>query len=570
MIHYLLQTIAFQLFFLIVYDLFLKKETFFNWNRLYLGVTPLLSCIIPLIKIERLGKVMPREYVVMLPEVIVGPGADQVREIEVTATVPLWQWVLFAGIVLSLVLFIVKITRVYRLRHKGKIIRKQTHEEVVLPDSNTAFSFFSSIYLGDKVYRKDHKHIIAHELVHIREKHTIDLLFFELLGVLFWFNPLVYIFQGRMAELHEFIADAKTAGPDKKESYRLLLQEVFKTEKISFINPFFKSSLIKKRIVMLQKSKSRKIWQFKYLVLVPLVLGMLVYSSCENEETVISEDGSSISSQVEQLKATIAKKENITEQEKEEILMLNEVVIVALGEGKAMENGELKSPEFQHSSSKPKEYIPFASVEEVPVFPGCESSADPRACFQESIQKHIRKYFRYPEEAQDQGIQGRVAILFTIDKEGNIVNIRKRGPSPILEQEAVRIIEKLPKMTPGKHRGEAVNVPFSIPITFRLQSGSVEDKRHSAVGKNPDNGEVLAFNDMTKDDGYVYGTVVNSSMNLPGVNVAVKGTGRGTITDFDGNFKIKAAKGDVLHMSYIGLTDVEFAVNDHNRYKVMM
>ncbi|MGS2763874.1 TonB family protein [Sinomicrobium sp. M5D2P9] len=567
MIHYLLQTIAFQLFFLIVYDLFLKKETFFNWNRLYLWVTPLLSCIIPLIKIERLGKVMPQEYVVMLPEVIVGPGANQAREIEVTATVPFWQWILLAGIVLSLVLFVVKIARVYRLRHKGKIIRKQTHEEVVLPDSNTAFSFFRSIYLGDKVYRKDHKHIIAHELVHIREKHTIDLLFFELLRVLFWFNPLVYIFQARMAELHEFIADAKTAGPDKKESYRLLLQEVFKTEKISFINPFFKSSLIKKRIVMLQKSKSRKIWQFKYLVLVPLVIGMLVYSSCENEETVVPEGNASISSQVQQLKAAIAKKGDITEQEREEIMTLSEIVVVGY-EGKAKTKIEIDYPDVEYSSSDLD--VPFAVVDQVPVFPGCESSADPRACFQESMQKHIRKYFRYPEEAQDQGIQGRVAIMFTIDKEGNIVHIRKRGPSPILEQEAVRIIETLPKMTPGKHRGEAVNIPFSIPITFRLASDSVEDKRHSGVSKSPDNGKVLASGDMTKGDGYVYGTVVNSSMSLPGVNVAVKGTGRGTITDFNGSFKIKAAKGDVLHMSYIGLTDVEFTVNDHNNYEVMM
>ncbi|UGU14342.1 energy transducer TonB [Sinomicrobium kalidii] len=113
--------------------------------------------------------------------------------------------------------------------------------------------------------------------------------------------------------------------------------------------------------------------------------------------------------------------------------------------------------------------VPFAVIEDVPVFPGCEDAKDKRACFQEMMQKHIRKHFRYPEIAQEMGVQGRVAVMFTIDKDGSITNIRMRGPDKNLEKEAQRIISKLPKMTPGKQRGRAVRVPFSIPITFRLQ-----------------------------------------------------------------------------------------------------
>ncbi|RAV30918.1 M56 family metallopeptidase [Sinomicrobium soli] len=570
MIHYLLQTVAFQLFFLMVYDLFLKKETFFNWNRLYLWATPLLACVIPFIRIERLGKVMPQEYVVMLPEVIVGPGTDRVGEAEVVAAVPLWQWILFAGMVLSLVLFAVKITRIFRLRRRGRIIRKQTHEEVVLPDSNTAFSFFRSIYLGDRVYRKNHRHIIAHELVHIRQKHTVDLLFFELLRVLFWFNPLVYVFQGRMAELHEFIADAKTTGPDKRESYSLLLQEVFKTEKISFVNPFFKSSLIKKRIIMLQKAKSRKIWQFKYLVLVPLVLGMLVYSSCEREEAVPSTEEVSIAEQVRRLKSAIAEKDNMTEEEIEQLMDLNEMVIIGYG-GKAGTPLEDKYPALESPSSGPG--VPFGEVEQVPVFPGCENADNPRECFQEKMREHIRKHFRYPEQAQKENIQGRVAIMFTIDTGGNITDIRKRGPSPYLENEAVRIIEKLPVMAPGRSGGKVVNVPFSIPITFRLQSGidTEQTKSRSGVKKSEDRGKVFSSRQPGGEAGYVYGVVRDSDgNNIPGVNISVRGTERGTITDFDGNYKIGARRGETLRVSYIGLDDVEFKVGDHNNYKVVM
>jgi protein TonB len=113
--------------------------------------------------------------------------------------------------------------------------------------------------------------------------------------------------------------------------------------------------------------------------------------------------------------------------------------------------------------------VPFAVIEDVPVFPGCEGASDKKACFQEQMQKHIRKHFRYPEIAQEMGVQGRVNVMFVIQKDGSIGGIRMRGPDKNLEAEALRIIELLPDMTPGKQRGRPVKVPFSIPITFRLQ-----------------------------------------------------------------------------------------------------
>ena len=111
----------------------------------------------------------------------------------------------------------------------------------------------------------------------------------------------------------------------------------------------------------------------------------------------------------------------------------------------------------------------WSTIEEVPVFPGCENEKDKRACFNEMMQKHIRKNFRYPELAQEMGIQGRVNTQFVINNDGSIGAILKRGPHDVLEKEAVRILSKLPKMTPGKQRGSAVKVSFAIPITFQLQ-----------------------------------------------------------------------------------------------------
>lgn len=113
--------------------------------------------------------------------------------------------------------------------------------------------------------------------------------------------------------------------------------------------------------------------------------------------------------------------------------------------------------------------VPFSVIENVPVFPGCENESNKRACFNKMMQKHIGKNFRYPEIAQEMGVQGRVSVMFTIQKDGSIGNVRMRGPDKNLEKEAARIIGKLPKMTPGMQRGRAVRVPFSIPITFKLQ-----------------------------------------------------------------------------------------------------
>ncbi len=114
--------------------------------------------------------------------------------------------------------------------------------------------------------------------------------------------------------------------------------------------------------------------------------------------------------------------------------------------------------------------VPFAVIEDVPVFPGCEQVAkeERRACFEQKIQEHVKKNFRYPEIALEMGIQGKVHVQFIINVDGNITDIKTRGPDRLLENEAERIIATLPKMTAGKQRGRSVKVPFSIPVTFKL------------------------------------------------------------------------------------------------------
>lgn len=116
--------------------------------------------------------------------------------------------------------------------------------------------------------------------------------------------------------------------------------------------------------------------------------------------------------------------------------------------------------------------VPFAVIENVPIYPGCEAmktNDERKVCFQKKVQEHVRKEFRYPATALELDIQGKVYVQFAIDGKGTITDIRTRGPDRNLEIEASRIVALLPKMTPGMQRGRAVKVPYSIPINFVLQ-----------------------------------------------------------------------------------------------------
>jgi protein TonB len=134
-------------------------------------------------------------------------------------------------------------------------------------------------------------------------------------------------------------------------------------------------------------------------------------------------------------------------------------------EERVIEVEEVKIEEVEEEIS-----VPFSVVEMVPIFPGCigATNEELKDCFNQKINEHIIKNFRYPQTALELGVYGRVYVLFVIDKDGNVTNIKSRGPDKMLEKEAERIISLLPVMKPGLQRGNPVTVPYSIPINFQI------------------------------------------------------------------------------------------------------
>lgn len=467
MIGYLIQTIAFQLLFLILYELLLKKETFFQWNRAYLCFTPLLALILPFIKIPALQTAIPQNFVVALPEITIGNTTATQNTIAATnPSFALFEIILLTGIALSTMLFLWKLYKIRQLKRKGKTEISENITIIHLPKSTEAFSFAGAIYIGEHLSIHAKEQIIQHEQVHIKQKHYADLLYFELLRILFWFNPLIYIFQKRTATLHEYIADAETVSlSDKKEYYQNLLSEVFQTQNISFINTFFNHSLIKKRIVMLHKSKSKKSQLVKYALLLPVLAGMLFYTSCTQEIETPSKE-SSVTQKIEELKMALENNESgLTVSESNELYEL-------------VKNAPLKGVDERNAISLfnqgELDALPFAVIDQVPVYPGCENLAtneERKNCMAENINNLVIENFN-KDIFDEWGIKGRarITVQFKIDTQGNVVDIFSRAPNNFLQEEAKRVISLIPKMQPGKQDGKDVSVLYSVPIVFEIKN----------------------------------------------------------------------------------------------------
>jgi len=250
----ILQVLVFQLCFLVVYEALLRKETFFNWNRGYLLITSIISLVLPFIKLKSFSKVIPSEFFVNLPAVILGEEkVDSPAILENLNTVAentnsitfsmLWIW--YAGILVFGCVLFFKLYKIWRFKRSSNSIQKNGYSIITLKNSEDAFSFLKSIFLGDQIESAQKESILKHEKVHVEEKHTLDLLWFEILRIVFWFNPLVYIYQKRITEVHEFIAD-KSASKQQQNYYESLLAKTFNIAQFSIVNQFYSSSLIKK------------------------------------------------------------------------------------------------------------------------------------------------------------------------------------------------------------------------------------------------------------------------------------------------------------------------------------
>lgn len=447
-----------------------------------------MSFVLPLVQLQVFANTMPELLIINLPEVVIGkvdasPSMGTIETAAQIMTKNSWQWMylIYGGMLIAAILFSIKLFKLLYLIEKNP---KRWHGDILLIKllkSTAAFSFFNRVFIGDAIDETKRNTILQHEMVHVMHRHSIDLLFFEVLRIIMWFNPLIYLYQSRITALHEYIADAEvTKNQDKQVYYQNLLAQVFDTNKISFINPFYKQSLIKKRIVMLSKSKSKSAKLFKYLLLIPLILGMIIYSSCTQES--VSQDQSNNNSLSEKIRILNDEIEN-SELTQEDVDAINRLFIntnikyenysYQRPENEIKEVVELISIEDLKAPINSEEVeIPYAIVERVPAFEGCETlptNQQIKECTSQSISQFVSKNFDI-SIGEKAGLKGRqrVTVVFKINNNGEIVDVKSRAAHPDLEAEAKRVVESIPPLTPSQHKGENITVMYSLPIIFQI------------------------------------------------------------------------------------------------------
>lgn len=431
MINYIIQVLIFQTLFLVVYDLFLKKETFFQWNRFYLIVSSLFAYFIPLVKIKSVSYYVQQEFT--LPTVVLNPKTIFFNE-EIIGDYPLQttnfistyvtlENLYFLGLLLMSMFFVLKIGQLISKIKSNRIIKSTDYNLVIIKNDTHAFSFFNYIFLGENIYNKGYKTVLKHELIHVRQRHSFDLLFFEIQKIVFWFNPFSYLFQRRISVLHEYIADEKNIlKKDKKTFFEGLLYETFNVENISFVNNYYKKSLLKKRIIMATKNKSKELLKMKYLLVLPILLLMFIYA-------------------------------NAIEHKSEEYNLNNN-----------------DNTNFVTQDS----IVPFKTIERTPIYPGCENLTtedERKTCFTNNIFIHVHENFN-AKALQNIGLTSgrkRISVQFIIDKNGNIADVEARAPHPKMQEEAIRTIKLLPQMKAGVQDGKNVAIRYNIPIVFKIE-----------------------------------------------------------------------------------------------------
>ena len=282
-LHYLVEANIYLSVFYLFYCVFLIKETHYTLNRAYLLMSSIVAFILPLVQVGMLKPVTNAvQQVAVLPGNVV---YSTVIPAPITVKAPAFTYqdalvyIYLVGVVIVFALLAMKLYKLFRLGNAQKKENLDGYKLVNLESSNTAFSFFNYLFIGDAAPGR--AVIIRHELVHIRQKHSADIILIELLKIINWFNPFIYLLQNSLKTVHEYIADDLTAREeqDKLAYSTFLVNNAYGISGLPVTHSFFNYNLLKKRIMMLHQQRSGKLARLKYLLAIPLCMALLTTST---------------------------------------------------------------------------------------------------------------------------------------------------------------------------------------------------------------------------------------------------------------------------------------------------
>lgn len=440
MFTYLIQSSSCLIILYGIYHFFLAEMTFFRHNRAYLLMAISMSLLIPVLA----------RHVFLPPEVVpVLHWSYIAAEVNVISEYSDAESYSFTGILMNvlaliyiigicmvlakMMLGVFKIVQYYRSGHisRGNKYRIVNTEAVHLP-----FSFFQCVFISKHIPLQNHiQTILDHEEIHIRQWHTADVLFAELVHAFFWFNPVMIFYKRALRKAHEYLADDMICRNKSVGSYtELLLSKSQSGIELALTNQFFHSQ-IKNRIKMMTTNKTNNVASWKYALVLPIFGTLIFFFSCK---------------EVPQMEP-LGENKNVAEQ-------------VA----------EIKNDE-------PYNEIELENVnrivEDNARFPGCEQINDiteKENCAKGKMLNYIYENLKYPSIAKAKGIEGQCVAQFIVNTDGSIENIKIVRDIGGGCSEAVRNLlssmNELPeKWIPGKQGGKTVKVLYTLPIKFKLE-----------------------------------------------------------------------------------------------------
>ncbi len=407
------------------YYVLLEKEKFHQFNRFFLLGSLLISFVAPFVTIEIIQEVSN-----VGTNTIVVPGQIATQVIENNS--PNYNaigWIIY-GLITSL-LFFRFANNLYKLIKKTKteaVVKLENAKLVLLKEETLPYTFLNTIFINEKDYqdKKIEKELFTHELIHVNQKHSLDILLIEIIKIAFWFNP-IFIFYKKAIQLnHEFLADEKVVKSYNNVSfYQNLLLSKANQSPIYYLTSNLNYSVTKKRLIMMTKTTSKKIAFLKKITLLP-VMTILIFFLCI--KTVAQE-------------------------------------VKSDSKAKSIQ----KAPQqFNESSNKSESVIEYQdAIETKPEYPGGLSE----------FYKFVGKNFRMTAEGMANKASGKIYIQFIIERDGSLsdfIVIKDLGYG--LSEEAIRVLKLSPKWIPGTQNGKTVRVMYTLPFTIQSDKEMPEKK----------------------------------------------------------------------------------------------
>lgn len=434
---YLLIASLYMALFYGCYWLFLRRNTFFNLNRVYLLASIALSLSLPFVNLPDNAAASLPLRPVTLPAFVVG-SSPAVESID--WSLRQWIWLVYEiGVLLMLLRLGLNIWAIFRLIRRGTFDRRANYTVVHLPDNSTdripSFSFGRYLVLNAIDAQTQPAALLRHEEAHIRQLHTIDVLFLEIVQAVFWFNPVLWFYKRALQETHEFLADRKairqlTIDSAEEQTYnqptyaQQLIAYALNVPTTALTTPFASTSTLKQRIIMLQKPQTHHRALLHYALALPLAACLFMCTQTEHDQP--SDSVLPLSTQ------SLAKKAVRVE-------------------------GQV-----------------FTVVEQQPEFSGGMAQ----------LSKYLSENLNYPAAAQEVNAEGRVFVSFIVTKTGEVADVKiLKGIGYGTEEEAARVVSQMPRWIPGRHNGQFVNVRFNLPIHFQWDDNAAANDFWQRISK---------------------------------------------------------------------------------------